>query len=88
MAAVEPTDIHHVVRVTGAVEKPDPQDAPSNLALIGRYVLSQTSTAQRWQRTAQAAVAVAVPAVVVAAAMATVVGSARWAVVRTRQVPG
>jgi UTP--glucose-1-phosphate uridylyltransferase len=28
-----------VVRVTGLVEKPDPQDAPSNLALIGRYVL-------------------------------------------------
>lgn len=28
-----------VVRVTGLVEKPDPADAPSNLALIGRYVL-------------------------------------------------
>jgi len=28
-----------VVRVTGLVEKPDVQDAPSNLAVIGRYVL-------------------------------------------------
>ena len=29
-----------VVRVTGMVEKPAPQDAPSNLAIIGRYVLA------------------------------------------------
>ncbi len=28
-----------VVRVTGLVEKPSPEEAPSNLALIGRYVL-------------------------------------------------
>ncbi len=28
-----------VVEVTGLVEKPDPADAPSNLAVIGRYVL-------------------------------------------------
>jgi UTP--glucose-1-phosphate uridylyltransferase len=28
-----------VVRVTGLVEKPDPAEAPSNLAVIGRYVL-------------------------------------------------
>ena len=28
-----------VVRVTGLVEKPDPADAPSNLAVIGRYIL-------------------------------------------------
>jgi UTP--glucose-1-phosphate uridylyltransferase len=28
-----------VVRVTSLVEKPDPADAPSNLAIIGRYVL-------------------------------------------------
>jgi len=28
-----------VVRVTGLVEKPDPGDAPSNLAVIGRYIL-------------------------------------------------
>ena len=29
-----------VVRITGLVEKPDPSEAPSNLAIIGRYVLS------------------------------------------------
>jgi len=29
-----------VVRVTGLVEKPDPAEAPSDLAVIGRYVLS------------------------------------------------
>ncbi len=29
-----------VVRVGGMVEKPDPDDAPSNLAIIGRYVLA------------------------------------------------
>lgn len=28
-----------VVRITDLVEKPDPSDAPSNLAIIGRYVL-------------------------------------------------
>lgn len=28
-----------VVRVTGLVEKPDPSEAPSDLAIIGRYVL-------------------------------------------------
>lgn len=38
-AAVEPTDNPDVVRVTGLVEKPAPEDAPSNLAIIGRYVL-------------------------------------------------
>ena len=27
-------------RVTGMVEKPDPKDAPSNLAIIGRYILT------------------------------------------------
>ena len=31
-----------VVEITGLVEKPDPADAPSNLAVIGRYVLSPT----------------------------------------------
>jgi UTP--glucose-1-phosphate uridylyltransferase len=30
----------NVVEVTGLVEKPDPEEAPSNLAVIGRYVLS------------------------------------------------
>ncbi|MFH8249539.1 UTP--glucose-1-phosphate uridylyltransferase GalU [Microbacterium sp. B2969] len=39
-AAVEPTDSPDVVRVTGLVEKPKAEDAPSNLAVIGRYVLS------------------------------------------------
>ena len=38
-AAVEPTGEEDVVRVTGMVEKPDPAEAPSNLAVIGRYVL-------------------------------------------------
>ena len=39
-AAVEETDTPDLVRVTELVEKPAVQDAPSNLALIGRYVLS------------------------------------------------
>lgn len=44
-AAVEPRDAAtddaaEVVRITGLVEKPDPADAPSNLAIIGRYVLN------------------------------------------------
>jgi UTP--glucose-1-phosphate uridylyltransferase len=39
-AAVEPTEEADVVRVTGMVEKPEPGEAPSNLAMIGRYVLS------------------------------------------------
>ncbi|MFZ4893354.1 UTP--glucose-1-phosphate uridylyltransferase GalU [Plantibacter sp. Mn2098] len=38
-AAVEKTDDPDVVRVTGLVEKPAKEDAPSNLAVIGRYVL-------------------------------------------------
>ncbi len=38
-AVVEPTDRAGVVRVTGLVEKPAPGEAPSNLAVIGRYVL-------------------------------------------------
>ncbi|MDQ1710708.1 MAG: UTP--glucose-phosphate uridylyltransferase [Frankiaceae bacterium] len=37
-AAVDGTG--DVVRVTGLVEKPEPDEAPSNLAVIGRYVLS------------------------------------------------
>ena len=32
-------DVEDHVRVTGLVEKPDPAHAPSNLAVIGRYVL-------------------------------------------------
>jgi UTP--glucose-1-phosphate uridylyltransferase len=39
-AAVETTDEGDVVRVRDLVEKPAPADAPSNLAIIGRYVLS------------------------------------------------
>ena len=39
-AAVEPTDDPDVVRVTGLVEKPAKEDAPSNYAIIGRYVLT------------------------------------------------
>ncbi|WP_326662275.1 UTP--glucose-1-phosphate uridylyltransferase GalU [Streptomyces sp. NBC_00385] len=38
-AAVEATPEGDVVRVTGLVEKPEAGDAPSNLAVIGRYVL-------------------------------------------------
>ncbi|WP_306232667.1 UTP--glucose-1-phosphate uridylyltransferase GalU [Agrococcus beijingensis] len=39
IATVERTDDDDVVRVTGLVEKPDPGTAPSNLAVVGRYVL-------------------------------------------------
>ena len=39
-AAVEATEVDGLVRVTDLVEKPDAADAPSNLAIIGRYVLS------------------------------------------------
>jgi UTP--glucose-1-phosphate uridylyltransferase len=38
--AVEPTDDSDLVRITGMVEKPKPEEAPSDLAIIGRYVLS------------------------------------------------
>jgi len=38
-AAIETTDDPDVVRITGLVEKPAAADAPSNLAIIGRYVL-------------------------------------------------
>ena len=40
-AAVEPLagNVEDHVRVTGLVEKPEPARAPSNLAVIGRYVL-------------------------------------------------
>lgn len=39
IASVESTDRADVVRVTALVEKPDPREAPSRLAVIGRYVL-------------------------------------------------
>ncbi|GAA5152490.1 UTP--glucose-1-phosphate uridylyltransferase GalU [Microbacterium pseudoresistens] len=38
-AAVESTGDPDIVKVTGLVEKPAKEDAPSNLAVIGRYVL-------------------------------------------------
>lgn len=38
-AEVEATDDPDVVRVTGLIEKPSPGTAPSNYAVIGRYVL-------------------------------------------------
>jgi UTP--glucose-1-phosphate uridylyltransferase len=40
VAATEPGDADDEVRITGLVEKPDPADAPSNLIVIGRYVLT------------------------------------------------
>jgi UTP--glucose-1-phosphate uridylyltransferase len=43
IASVEPSDLTatagDVVKVTGLVEKPSPDTAPSNLAVVGRYVL-------------------------------------------------
>jgi len=33
-------DLGRLVSVKGMVEKPDPKDAPSNLAVIGRYILT------------------------------------------------
>ncbi|MEQ5869417.1 UTP--glucose-1-phosphate uridylyltransferase GalU [Sagittula sp. NFXS13] len=33
-------DMGSIVKVKGMVEKPEPEDAPSNLAVIGRYILS------------------------------------------------
>ncbi len=38
--AAEPTEDEGVVAVSDLVEKPSPEEAPSNLAIIGRYVLS------------------------------------------------
>ena len=39
VATIEETDTPDVVRITGLVEKPAPGTAPSNFAIIGRYVL-------------------------------------------------
>jgi UTP--glucose-1-phosphate uridylyltransferase len=39
VATVDPTDEDDVVHITGLVEKPAQGTAPSNLAIIGRYVL-------------------------------------------------
>ncbi len=38
VAAIEPTGEDDVVRITDLVEKPAPEDAPSNWIIIGRYV--------------------------------------------------
>ena len=43
IASVAPSDYgEDVVTVTGLVEKPAPEEAPSNLAVLGRYVLPAT----------------------------------------------
>ncbi|GAA0542975.1 UTP--glucose-1-phosphate uridylyltransferase GalU [Paractinoplanes ferrugineus] len=40
IASVEPSDLgDDVVKVTGLVEKPSPEEAPSRLAVLGRYIL-------------------------------------------------
>lgn len=40
IASVQPSDLgDDVVQVTGLVEKPSPEEAPSNLAVLGRYIL-------------------------------------------------
>lgn len=39
-AAVEETDVDHAVKINDLVEKPAVDEAPSNLAIIGRYVLA------------------------------------------------
>jgi UTP--glucose-1-phosphate uridylyltransferase len=39
IATVEPTGSDDVVKITGLVEKPSAETAPSNYAIIGRYVL-------------------------------------------------
>jgi UTP--glucose-1-phosphate uridylyltransferase len=39
-AKPEPTDDPHLVRLRGIVEKPRPEDAPSDLAVMGRYLFT------------------------------------------------
>jgi UTP--glucose-1-phosphate uridylyltransferase len=39
IASIKETGEQDVVEVTGLVEKPSPEEAPSNLAVLGRYVL-------------------------------------------------
>jgi UTP--glucose-1-phosphate uridylyltransferase len=39
IASIKETGTTDVVEVTGLVEKPKPEEAPSNLAVLGRYVL-------------------------------------------------
>ncbi|TAK56523.1 MAG: UTP--glucose-1-phosphate uridylyltransferase GalU [Gammaproteobacteria bacterium] len=40
IVATDATNAHGVARITRIVEKPQPADAPSNLAVVGRYLLS------------------------------------------------
>ena len=47
-------DMGSIVSVKGMVEKPDPKDAPSNLAVIGRYILAP-SVLQNLQKIKQGA---------------------------------
>jgi UTP--glucose-1-phosphate uridylyltransferase len=43
IASVQPSDLgEDIVEVTGLVEKPSPEEAPSNLAVLGRYILPPT----------------------------------------------
>ncbi|WP_277607173.1 sugar phosphate nucleotidyltransferase, partial [Escherichia coli] len=37
---VETEQLKQFQRITGIVEKPKPEDAPSNLAVVGRYILA------------------------------------------------
>ncbi|MCC9396437.1 UTP--glucose-1-phosphate uridylyltransferase, partial [Enterobacter hormaechei subsp. steigerwaltii] len=37
---VETEQLKQFQRITGIVEKPKPEDAPSNLAVVGRYILT------------------------------------------------
>ena len=46
---------------------------------FARYVLPEASQAERWRRTARVAVGIAVPALIVAAVMVSLFGSAHWA---------
>jgi UTP--glucose-1-phosphate uridylyltransferase len=39
---IKPTDTEDVVAVTDLVEKPSPEEAPSNWIIIGRYVCDPT----------------------------------------------
>jgi UTP--glucose-1-phosphate uridylyltransferase len=41
-AVIKPTDTEDVVAVTDLVEKPSPEEAPSNWIIIGRYVCDPT----------------------------------------------
>jgi UTP--glucose-1-phosphate uridylyltransferase len=41
-AAIEATDDEAIVKITDLVEKPKAEDAPSNYAIIGRYVFAPT----------------------------------------------